>query len=231
MLGGDAEVRGEGHVAAGAPGGAVDRGDDGLGDLAHDDGVGVAFGSESKGDGGVRVAVGAFPEVGAGAEAATGACQDDDPNVVVGLGAAQGGGQFATGVVADRIEGFRAVEGDRGDSVADIVEDSVVGHGWPFRGSLGGARFAGDSCGFGRRSRGRWRGLVSPTRPPLGMGRCRGSAPAPGRALLRALGTEGPDGVSRTEGSRIRARGAKPEGSEPPLFLLHELRQALADHD
>jgi hypothetical protein len=80
-------------------------------------------------------------EVGAGTEAAAGAGDDDDADLIVGIGALQGVDQFALHDGGVGVEFFRAIERERQDPVLDIVEDLGIGgiHGecGSFRGERG----------------------------------------------------------------------------------------------
>ena len=129
--GSDADVHRQGHGDADADGRAVDGRDDRL----------FRF-EDAQGDAAAAVAAvlqarvvpfrvvegaGAGGQVGAGAERAPGAGDDDRAHVVVGVGLAEGRDQLVAHQARERVQLVGPVQGDRGDTIGDVVADVLVG--------------------------------------------------------------------------------------------------------
>ena len=70
-------------------------------------------------------------DVGAGAEGAAGAGDDDGADIVVGVGALKGVGDFGAHLAGIGVELFRAVEGDDQAGTVEVAGDVLVVHGAP----------------------------------------------------------------------------------------------------
>src|SRR5262249_46074528 len=68
--------------------------------------------------------------------AVAGAGQHDDPDIVIVLGVAHRLEHLLDGFGAERVQHFRAVDRDRRDAVALVIEDVLIGHGPYLRGSM-----------------------------------------------------------------------------------------------
>ncbi len=116
-LGGEADVGAQGQAHAAADGRAVDRGDDRLGQAAHDRDQVAEVLHGPDGETGQREAVGAGRDAGvleveARAEAGAGAGQDHDPGVVVLARLAEGVAQRRHGVERHGVHAIGPVQGE-----------------------------------------------------------------------------------------------------------------------
>jgi len=127
--GGQTDVAGEREVHSGAGGGAVDGGDDRLGRVAHRHEHAVALRSDLVDNGPLGPGLARFVHrlhVTARAKPLARAREDDGADVGVGGGSLHGVVQIVTERVAEGIQSLRSVQGQRGDGVAHVIEETLV---------------------------------------------------------------------------------------------------------
>jgi hypothetical protein len=123
VLGGDGQVADDVQDVAAADGDAVDRGDDGLGDVADETVEGLDLEEAALG-GAVVAGFLALFLVAAGAEGlVAGAGQGDDADLAVGPGALEAENEFVDGAAPEGVEAVGPVDRDPGQPVVDFIED------------------------------------------------------------------------------------------------------------
>ena len=130
---GDDDVAGEDQAGAAGDGGAVDRGDDRLGELDHlrdDFAVGLGrvaqvlrFLGVGQRGGGLH-----FLQVHAGAEGGAGTGEDDRSDAFFEVQIAERFGELGEHRARERVAPLRAVEHDRADGAGYLHVDGVAGH-------------------------------------------------------------------------------------------------------